>query len=88
MTNTNTTKIVEQFLSLVPQFNQLAPEAIAEIASKLKPIRFGVGKVMIMREKMQGQVAIISEGEVRLLGYDLKCRPLWINSNQDRSLVG
>ncbi|MGB5714295.1 MAG: ABC transporter transmembrane domain-containing protein, partial [Waterburya sp.] len=69
-TNTNTTKIVEQFLSLVPQFNQLPPEAIAEIAPKLKPLRFGVGKVMIMREKMQGQVAIISEGEVRLLGYD------------------
>jgi len=69
-TNTNTTKIVEQFLSLVPQFNQLPPEAIAEIAPNLKPLRFGVGKVMIMREKMQGQVAIISEGEVRLLGYD------------------
>ena len=70
MTNTNTTKIVEQFLSLVPQFNQLPPEVIAEIAPNLKPLRFGVGKVMIMREKMQGQVAIISEGEVRLLGYD------------------
>ncbi len=69
-TNTDTIKIVEQFLSLVPQFNQLPPEAIAEIAPKLKPLRFGVGKVMIMREKMQGQVAIISEGEVRLLGYD------------------
>ena len=69
-TNTNTTKIVEQFLSLVPQFNQLPPEVIAEIAPNLKPLRFGVGKVMIMREKMQGQVAIISEGEVRLLGYD------------------
>ncbi len=70
MTNTNTTKIVEQFLSLVPQFNQLPPEVIADIAPHLKPLRFGVGKVMIMREKMQGQVAIISEGEVRLLGYD------------------
>ena len=69
-TNANTTKIVEQFLSLVPQFNQLPSEVIAEIAPNLKPLRFGVGKVMIMREKMQGQVAIISEGEVRLLGYD------------------
>ena len=42
--NTNTTKVVEQFLSLVPQFNQLPPEAIAQIAPNLKPLRFGVGK--------------------------------------------
>ena len=52
-TNTNTTKIVEQFLSLVPQFNRLSPAVISEIAPNLKPLRFGVGKVMIMREKMQ-----------------------------------
>ncbi len=89
MTNTNTTKIVEQFLSLVPQFNQLAPEAIAEIAPKLKPLRFGVGKVMIMREKMQGQVAIISEGEVRLLGYDPRTKmPTTLDKLKPGQIIG
>ena len=89
MTNTNTTKIVEQFLSLVPQFNQLPPEAIAQIAPKLKPLRFGVGKVMIMREKMQGQVAIISEGEVRLLGYDPRTKmPTTLDKLKPGKIIG
>ncbi|MEN9568642.1 MAG: hypothetical protein RLZZ69_3838 [Cyanobacteriota bacterium] len=94
MTNTNinttkTTKIVEQFLSLVPQFNQLAPEAIAQIAPHLKPLRFGVGKVMIMREKMQGQVAIISEGEVRLLGYDPRTKmPTTLGKLKPGEIIG
>ena len=89
MTNTNTTRIVEQFLSLVPQFNQLAPEAIAKIAPKLKPLRFGVGKVMIMREKMQGQVAIISEGEVRLLGYDPRTKmPTTLDKLKPGQIIG
>ncbi|MEM6613271.1 MAG: peptidase domain-containing ABC transporter [Cyanobacteria bacterium P01_C01_bin.72] len=88
-TNTNTTKIVEQFLSLVPQFNQLPPEAIAEIAPNLKPLRFGVGKVMIMREKMQGQVAIISEGEVRLLGYDPRTKmPTTLDKLRPGEIIG
>ena len=88
-TNTNTTKIVEQFLSLVPQFNQLDPQAIAEIAPKLKPLRFGVGKVMIMREKMQGQVAIISEGEVRLLGYDPRTKmPTTLDKLKPGQIIG
>ncbi|MGD1919787.1 MAG: peptidase domain-containing ABC transporter, partial [Pleurocapsa sp.] len=89
MTNTNTTKIVEQFLSLVPQFNQLAPEAIADIAPKRKPLRFGVGKVMIMREKMQGQVAIISDGEVRLLGYDQRTKmPTTLDKLKPGQIIG
>jgi HlyB family type I secretion system ABC transporter len=94
MTNTNinttkTTKIVEQFLSLVPQFNQLSPEAIAQIAPHLKPLRFGVGKVMIMREKMQGQVAIISEGEVRLLGYDPRTKmPTTLSKLKPGEIIG
>ncbi|PSB06612.1 type I secretion system permease/ATPase [Pleurocapsa sp. CCALA 161] len=88
-TNINTTKIVEQFLSLVPQFNQLSPEAIAQIAPHLKPLRFGVGKVMIMREKMQGQVAIISEGEVRLLGYDPRTKmPTTLNKLKPGEIIG
>ena len=89
MTNTNTTKVVEQFLSLVPQFNELSPEAIAELAPKLKPLRFGMGKVMIMRDKMQGQVAIISEGEVRVLGYDPRTRmPTTLDKLKPGQIIG
>ena len=74
MSNTSTAQLVEQFLSLVPQFNQLPPAEITKLAQNLKPLRYGIGKVLIMREKMQGQVAIISEGEVRVLGYDTRTK--------------
>jgi HlyB family type I secretion system ABC transporter len=89
MTKIDTTKVIEQFLSLVPQFNQLPPSAIAELAPKLKPLRFGVGKVMLMRGKMQGQVAIISEGEVRVLGYDPRTKmPTTLDKLKSGEIIG
>ena len=89
MSDSNTTKIVEQFLSLVPPFSQLPKSAISELANKLKPLRFGVGKVMLMREKMQGQVAIISEGEVRVLGYDPRTKmPMTLDKLKPGEIIG
>ena len=89
MSNTSTTKLVEQFLSLVPQFNSLPSEEISQLASKLQPLRFGVGKVMVMRDKMQGQVAIISEGEVRVLGYDPRTKmPTTLDKLKPGEIIG
>lgn len=89
MSNTSTTRLVEQFLTLVPQFNHLPSEEISQLASKLQPLRFGVGKVMVMKDKMQGQVAIISEGEVRVLGYDPRTKmPTTIDKLQPGQIIG
>ena len=89
MSNTSTTKLVEQFLTLVPQFNQLPPDEISALANKLQPLRFGVGKVMVMREKMQGQVAIVSEGEVRVLGYDPRTKmPTTLDKLSPGEIIG
>ncbi|MDJ0533261.1 MAG: peptidase domain-containing ABC transporter [Xenococcaceae cyanobacterium MO_207.B15] len=89
MSNTSTTKLVEQFLSLVPQFNQLPQEEITRLAKNLQPLRYGIGKVMIMREKMQGQVAIISEGEVRILGYDPRTKmPTTVDKLKPGQIIG
>jgi ATP-binding cassette, subfamily B, bacterial HlyB/CyaB len=89
MSDSNAAKIVEQFLSLVPPFSQLPKSAISELATKLKPLRFGVGKVMIMREKMQGQVAIVSEGEVRVLGYDPRTKmPMTLDKLKPGEILG
>ena len=87
--NNTTTKLVEQFLSLVPQFNHLPPEEISQLANKLQPLKFGVGKVMVMKDKMQGQVAIISEGEVRVLGYDPRTKmPTTIDKLKPGEIIG
>ena len=84
-----TTKLVEQFLTLVPQFNHLPASEISQLANKLQPLKFGVGKVMVMKDKMQGQVAIISEGEVRVLGYDPRTKmPTTIDKLQPGEIIG
>jgi|GEM_PF-1179959 len=89
MSNTSTHQLVEQFLSIVPQFNHLPAEEIAQLAGKLKPLRFSVGKVMVMRDKMQGQVAIVSEGEVRVLGYDPRTKmPTTLEKLKPGQLIG
>ncbi len=89
MSNTSTTQLVEQFLSLVPQFNQLPPAEISKLAKNLKPLRYGIGKVLVMREKMQGQVAIISEGEVRILGYDTRTKmPTTLDKLKPGQIIG
>ncbi len=89
MSNTSTHQLVEQFLSIVPQFNRLPAEEIAQLADKLKPLRFSVGKVMVMRDKMQGQVAIVSEGEVRVLGYDPRTKmPTTLEKLKPGQIIG
>ena len=89
MSNTSTYQLVEQFLSLVPQFNKLPAEEISQLATKLKPLRFSVGKVMVMRDKMQGQVAIVSEGEVRVLGYDPRTKmPTTLEKLKPGQIIG
>ncbi len=84
-----TTTIIEQFLALVPQFNQLPPEAIADLAKKLRPLRYRMGQVIVMREKMPGQVAIICEGRARLLGYDPRTKmPLTLELLKPGAMIG
>jgi CRP-like cAMP-binding protein len=64
------TQNIQEFLSFIDPFSQLDGEALNEIASKLQPLRYRMGQVIMVREKMSSQISIICEGEVRLLGYD------------------
>ena len=84
-----TITVIEQFLSLVPQFNQLPPEEIANLAKKLKPLRYRMGQVMVMREKMQGQIAILCEGQARMLGYDPRTKmPITLKLIKPGQIIG
>ena len=67
---THTIDKIEKFLSRLEPFSQLPAEGIAEIKSKLQSLRYRIGQVIAMREKMPPHVAILYEGKARLLGYD------------------
>ncbi len=64
------TQNIQEFLSFISPFSQLDPKALAEVAGKVNPLRYRMGQVIMVREKMPPCVSIICEGEVRLLGYD------------------
>ncbi len=84
-----TITVIEQFLALIPQFNQLPPEEITSLSKKLKPLRYRMGQVMVMREKMQGQVAIICEGQARMLGYDPRTKmPITLELVKSGQIIG
>lgn len=61
---------IKQFLSFVPPFSRLSPEVLENLASKMQLLRYRMGQLILLRDKMPPHVAIICEGEARWLGYD------------------
>lgn len=65
-----TTMEFQEFLTHISPFDQLPSSILADLAQKVKPWRYQMGQVVLMRGKMAPHVAILYEGQTRLLGYD------------------
>ncbi len=80
---------IEEFLSGLEPFSELPSEGIAEIKSKLQPLRYRIGQVISMREKMSPHVVILYEGRTRLLGYDPRTQmPTTLKLLEPGSMLG
>jgi len=64
-----TKSAVEEFLAGVSPFNQLSTEALAKLSGQFQPLRYRMGQAIIVQETMPAFVAILYEGQARLLGY-------------------
>ncbi|MBE9197272.1 peptidase domain-containing ABC transporter, partial [Synechocystis sp. LEGE 06083] len=60
----------QSFLQEIEPFAQLPAPAIAEIAAKLRPLRFRMGQIILARGKLANNVYFLVSGQARLLGYD------------------
>ena len=60
----------QEFLTGLSPFNQLSPVALQKLLDKLQPLRYRMGQAILVREQIPTQVAILYEGQARLLGYD------------------
>lgn len=60
---------ISEFLAGTAPFNLLSTESIERLAKKLQPLRYRMGQAIVVRETMPAQVAILYEGQARLLGY-------------------
>ncbi|PIG90786.1 peptidase domain-containing ABC transporter [Gloeocapsopsis sp. IPPAS B-1203] len=65
---------IQAFLAQTFPFDQLSTEVIEAIAAKCQLMRYRVGQSILVREKMPAHIAILYQGQARLLGYDQRTR--------------
>ncbi len=77
------------FLSQTAPFNKLPPEEMAQLAETMQPLRYRMGQVVMVREKMPPHIAIVYEGQARLLGYDPRTNmPVTLKLLRPGSIIG
>lgn len=64
------TTTIQEFLASIHPFDQLSSAARLKLASQSQLLRYRMGQAIVVREKMPAQVAILFQGQARLLGYD------------------
>ena len=66
----NTKITIQDILAELSPFDQLPPTTLAELSRSIQPLRYHIGQPILRRETLPHQVAIIIEGQARLLAYD------------------
>ncbi|KGF72017.1 peptidase C39 [Neosynechococcus sphagnicola sy1] len=65
-----TKSAIQEFLAQVPPFSQLSPNALEKLAQKLQLLRYRIGQKICVQETMPPHIALIYEGQGRLLAQD------------------
>jgi ATP-binding cassette, subfamily B, bacterial HlyB/CyaB len=61
---------IQEFLAQTPPFDRLSETALTDLVAKCQLLGYQTGQPLFEREKMPTQVAIIYQGQARLLGFD------------------
>lgn len=86
---TYTKNSVQDFLATIPPFDQLSAGSLAYLTERLQLLRYRMGQAVLVRDKMPGQISILYEGQVRLLGYDPRTqRPITLQLLQPGAILG
>ncbi|QLE59590.1 peptidase domain-containing ABC transporter [Nostoc sp. TCL26-01] len=65
------TSLYHEFLAKTPPFNRMDHQTITNLILKLEPLRYRMGQAILTRENLPARIAILYEGQARLLGYPL-----------------
>ncbi|PZO22872.1 MAG: type I secretion system permease/ATPase [Leptolyngbya foveolarum] len=80
---------IEQRLRGMFPFDQLPPSALTSLAQNCQTLRYKIGQPILRRELMPHQLAVITEGRGRLLGYDpYQKTPMTLKLLQPGSVLG
>ncbi|MFN7525775.1 MAG: cyclic nucleotide-binding domain-containing protein, partial [Aphanizomenon sp.] len=81
----------EDFIASIEGFDQLSKEEINKFLSSeiLQPLRYRIGQKIIGKEQLPERIAILYQGNVRLLGYDPQTHlPITLKKLQPGAIIG
>ncbi|MCW6051159.1 peptidase domain-containing ABC transporter [Microcoleus sp. A2-C5] len=80
---------IQDFLAQTPPFDRLSETALTALVAKCQLLGYRTGQPLFEREKMPTQVAIIYQGQARLLGFDQRSqRHVSLRLVQSKEIVG
>ena len=80
---------IQDFLAQTPPFDRLSEGALTALVAKCQLLGYRTGQPLFEREKMPTQVAIIYEGQARLLGFDQRSqRHVSLRLAQSQEILG
>ncbi len=86
---TYTRSTIQDFLASVYPFNQLPLASLAGLVERFQLLRYRMGQAIFLRDKMPAQVAVLYQGQARLLGYDPRTdRPVTLSLMQPGAVLG
>jgi ATP-binding cassette, subfamily B, bacterial HlyB/CyaB len=83
------TTTIQEFLSGIYPFDRLSSAALVKLSQSCQLLRYRMGQAIVVREKMPAQVAILFQGQARLLGYDpRRPTPITLKLLQPGEIIG
>jgi ATP-binding cassette, subfamily B, bacterial HlyB/CyaB len=83
------TTTIQEFLSGIYPFDRLSSAELVKLAQRCQLLRYRMGQAIVVREKMPAQVAILFQGQARLLGYDpRRPTPVTLKLLQPGEIIG
>ncbi|MEK0182131.1 MAG: ATP-binding cassette domain-containing protein [Oscillatoriales cyanobacterium] len=80
---------IQDFLAQTPPFDRLSETALTALVAKCQLLGYRTGQPLFEREKMPTQVAIIYDGQARLLGFDQRSqRHVSLRLVQPKEILG
>ncbi|MEG4283379.1 peptidase domain-containing ABC transporter [Microcoleus sp. A006_D1] len=80
---------IQDFLAETPPFDRLSETALTSLVAKCQLLGYRTGQPLFEREKMPTQVAIIYQGQARLLGFDQRSqRHVSLRLVQPKEILG
>lgn len=86
---TETQLSVTDILRETAAFSRLSDAQLNQLATQAQPLRYRMGQPMLRRETLPHQIALLLEGQARLIGYDLQTQaPITLKRLERGQLLG